>query len=92
MTCGFCGSFRDDATRIVILRHGGVGRAEGFFIGECAAESGRSKQRPYAMNHGSCEVPLTQYDPETERALRIAAKAAKKYRKALRTLAKSSRS
>ena len=50
MTCGFCGSFRDDATRIVILRHGGVGRAEGFFIGECAVESGRSKQRPYAMN------------------------------------------
>ena len=29
-----------------------------------------------------------RYDPETERALKIAAKAAKKYRNALRELAK----
>lgn len=33
-------------------------------------------------------ILLTPYDPEVERALRIAAKAAKKYRNALRELAK----
>lgn len=33
-------------------------------------------------------ILLTPYDPETERALNVAAKAAKKYRNALRTLAK----
>jgi putative addiction module antidote len=33
-------------------------------------------------------ILLTPYDPETERALRIAAKAARKYRNALRELAK----
>lgn len=33
-------------------------------------------------------ILLTPYDPVTERALRIAAKAAKKYRNALRALAK----
>jgi putative addiction module antidote len=33
-------------------------------------------------------ILLTPYDPEAERALRIAAKAAKKYRNALRELAK----
>jgi putative addiction module antidote len=33
-------------------------------------------------------ILLTPYDPATERALGIAAKAAKKYRNALRTLAK----
>src|SRR5207244_1159430 len=33
-------------------------------------------------------ILLTPYDPETERALKVAAKAAKKYRNALRTLAK----
>jgi hypothetical protein len=33
-------------------------------------------------------ILLTPYDPETERALRVAAKAAKKYRNALRELAK----
>lgn len=33
-------------------------------------------------------ILLTPYDPETERALEIAAKAAKKYRNALHTLAK----
>jgi antitoxin MazE len=33
-------------------------------------------------------ILLTPYDPETERALRAAAKAAKKYRNALRQLAK----
>lgn len=33
-------------------------------------------------------ILLTPYDPETERALTIAAKAAKKYRNALRQLAK----
>jgi hypothetical protein len=31
---------------------------------------------------------LTPFDPDTERALRVAAKAAKKYRNALRELAK----
>src|SRR5438876_9659600 len=33
-------------------------------------------------------ILLTPYDPETERALRIAARTAKKYRNALRELAK----
>lgn len=33
-------------------------------------------------------ILLTPYDPETERALKVAAKAAKKYRNALRALAK----
>ena len=33
-------------------------------------------------------ILLTPYDPETERALRAAARAAKKYRNALRELAK----
>ena len=33
-------------------------------------------------------IPLTPYDPKTERALSVAAKAAKKYRNALRELAK----
>jgi putative addiction module antidote len=33
-------------------------------------------------------ILLTPYDPETERALKVAAKAAKKYRSALRELAK----
>ena len=33
-------------------------------------------------------VRLTPYDPEAERALKVAAKAAKKYRNALRELAK----
>ena len=33
-------------------------------------------------------ILLTPYDPETERALKIAAKAAKKYRNVLRQLAK----
>ena len=33
-------------------------------------------------------ILLTPYDPATERALRVAAKAAKKYRNALRELAK----
>lgn len=33
-------------------------------------------------------ILLTPYDPETEKALKIAAKAAKKYRAALRELAK----
>jgi putative addiction module antidote len=33
-------------------------------------------------------ILLTPYDSETERALKVAAKAAKKYRNALRTLAK----
>jgi antitoxin MazE len=33
-------------------------------------------------------ILLTPYDPETDRALKVAAKAAKKYRNALRTLAK----
>ena len=33
-------------------------------------------------------ILLTPYDPETERALKIAARAAKKYRSALRELAK----
>src|SRR6476620_5395113 len=33
-------------------------------------------------------ILLTPYDPDTERALRVAAKAAKKYRSALRELAK----
>lgn len=33
-------------------------------------------------------ILLTPYDPETERALQIAAEAAKKYRNALRELAK----
>ena len=33
-------------------------------------------------------ILLTPYDPDTERALKIAAKAAKKYRNALRALAK----
>ena len=33
-------------------------------------------------------ILLTPYDPESERALRAAAKAAKKYRNALRQLAK----
>jgi putative addiction module antidote len=33
-------------------------------------------------------ILLTPYDPETERALKIAAQAAKKYRSALRELAK----
>ena len=33
-------------------------------------------------------ILLTPYAPETERALKIAAKAAKKYRNALRELAK----
>ncbi len=33
-------------------------------------------------------ILITPYDPETERALRIAAKAAKKYRNVLRQLAK----
>ena len=33
-------------------------------------------------------ILLTPYDPETEKALKIAAKAAKKYRSALRELAK----
>jgi putative addiction module antidote len=33
-------------------------------------------------------ILLTPYDPETERALKIAAKAAKRYRHALRELAK----
>ena len=33
-------------------------------------------------------ILLSPYDPETERALKIAAKAAKKYRNALRHLAK----
>jgi putative addiction module antidote len=33
-------------------------------------------------------ILLTPYDPDTERALRVAAKAAKKYRNALRELAK----
>jgi putative addiction module antidote len=33
-------------------------------------------------------ILLTPYDPETERALAIAARAAKKYRNALRELAK----
>ena len=33
-------------------------------------------------------ILLTPYDPETERLLEIAAKAAKKYRNALRALAK----
>ncbi|HTW24718.1 MAG TPA: hypothetical protein VMD78_14030 [Candidatus Baltobacteraceae bacterium] len=33
-------------------------------------------------------ILLTPYDPETERVLGIAAKAAKKYRNALRALAK----
>ena len=33
-------------------------------------------------------ILLTPYDPEAERALRVAAKAAKKYRNALRELAK----
>jgi len=33
-------------------------------------------------------ILLTPYDPDTERALRIAAKAAKKHRNALRELAK----
>lgn len=33
-------------------------------------------------------ILLTPYDPETERALKAAARAAKKYRNALRELAK----
>jgi antitoxin MazE len=33
-------------------------------------------------------ILLTPYDPETERALKVAAKAAKKYRSVLRELAK----
>ena len=33
-------------------------------------------------------ILLTPYDPETEKAMRVAAKAAKKYRAALRQLAK----
>jgi antitoxin MazE len=33
-------------------------------------------------------ILITPYDPETERALKIAAKAAKKYRNVLRQLAK----
>jgi hypothetical protein len=33
-------------------------------------------------------ILLTPYDPEAERALRVAARAAKKYRRALRELAK----
>jgi putative addiction module antidote len=33
-------------------------------------------------------ILLTPYDPDTERALQVAAKAAKKYRNALRELAK----
>ena len=33
-------------------------------------------------------ILLTPYDPETERALRVAATAAKKYRNALRELAR----
>jgi len=33
-------------------------------------------------------ILLTPYDPDTERALKIAARAAKKYRNALRALAK----
>ena len=33
-------------------------------------------------------ILLTPYDPDAERALRVAAKAAKKYRNALRELAK----
>ena len=33
-------------------------------------------------------ILLTPYDPETEKALKVAAKAAKKYRAALRELAK----
>jgi len=33
-------------------------------------------------------ILLTPYDPDVERALRVAAKAAKKYRNALRALAK----
>ena len=33
-------------------------------------------------------ILLTPYDPEVERALRVAARAAKKYRNALRELAK----
>ena len=33
-------------------------------------------------------ILLTPYDPDAERALKIAARAAKKYRHALRTLAK----
>jgi bifunctional DNA-binding transcriptional regulator/antitoxin component of YhaV-PrlF toxin-antitoxin module len=33
-------------------------------------------------------ILLTPYDPETERALKVAAKAAKKYRSALRELAR----
>ena len=33
-------------------------------------------------------ILLTPYDPDVERALRVAAKAAKKYRNALRELAK----
>jgi len=33
-------------------------------------------------------IMLTPYDPDAERALRVAAKAAKKYRNALRELAK----
>jgi putative addiction module antidote len=33
-------------------------------------------------------ILLTPYDPETDRALKVAAKAAKKYRNALRQLAK----
>jgi hypothetical protein len=37
------------------------------------------------------EIVRRQYDPETERALKIAAKAAKKYRDALRTLARGTR-
>jgi putative addiction module antidote len=37
------------------------------------------------MDHG---ILLTPYDPQAERALEIAARAAKKYRNALRELAK----
>jgi hypothetical protein len=33
-------------------------------------------------------ILLTPYDPETERALKVAARAAKKYRHALRELAR----
>ncbi len=33
-------------------------------------------------------IPLTPYDPETQKALEVAARAAKKYRGALRELAK----
>jgi putative addiction module antidote len=43
--------------------------------------------RVFAIETGQ-GILLTPYDPETENALRIAAKAAKKYRSALHELAK----